>query len=64
MKKPAPAAARANSGIESLSLRGLEDDARITSWRDEYATKRAAVSAIDPTIGAGKPCLKVKRNQD
>lgn len=58
---PAPAAARPSCGIvrgcawfKPLGSRE-EEYVRMIFWKEEYARKRAAVSTIEPAIGADSP---------
>lgn len=58
-RKPAPPAARASwgnvkgAGFDASFV--LEEYDLMRFCKPEYATNSAAVSAIDPTIGAGNP---------
>jgi hypothetical protein len=55
VRNPAPPAANPCSGMlkSSAAGRGLAQRTRVWSWL--YATKRPAVSAIDPNMGTGRP---------
>ena len=60
VRNPAPPAANASCGIVSCSefdgrVGEEEENDRIPFWKAVYVTKRAAVSAMEPTIGAGSP---------
>jgi len=55
VKNPAPPAANPSCGIVRRSVVEDEVNVRMTFWNAEYVRKRDAVSAIEPTIGAGNP---------
>jgi len=52
---PAPPAASPSCGIVREAVVDDEVNVRITFWNAEYARNNDAVSAMEPTIGAGNP---------
>jgi len=57
VRKPAPPAANPCSAMLRSSAGGRGLDQRTSVWSWLYATKRPAVSAIDPNMGTGRPLI-------